>query len=260
MSLHTEIGVPFRVNLAALPDAPRLARRFLAKLLDLWGIEGETRHDALLLVSELATNATLATSSSRRYGAPKPDEPAPAIIIRTRVTEESLCVEVWDNNPAAPVVTQPDESSESGRGLVIVTEIADEWGWEPLVMPPRETPGKVVWFLLKLATPPHPQDASPEHAIVPDEVILSPCQLAKTAPTPHPRPAVPSTPPARAWPLPHRTRQPSAALIRSIVPPAPLGARTWSTDLDTLTRVRAALRHLPPRKPQPTGGHKCVNA
>jgi anti-sigma regulatory factor (Ser/Thr protein kinase) len=260
MSLHTEMGLPFRVNLAALPDAPRLARRFLAKLLGLWGIEGEAADNALLLVSELATNATLATGRGRGYGSPNPNEPPPAIIVRTRVTSESLCVEVWDNNPAPPVVKQVDETSEAGRGLLIVTKIADAWGWEPLVMPPRETPGKVVWFLLKLATPPHPQDASPDQVIIPGEVIVSPRQIAEPAPVPQPRPALPSAPPVRPSPLPHRVRQPSPALNCRAVPPVPGNGRKWSTDLDTLAQVRAALRNLPPRSPQPTREHRCVTA
>src|SRR6266700_1925158 len=260
MSLHTEIGLPFRVNLAALPETPSLARRFLTKLLGLWGIEGETADNALLLVSELTTNATLATTRGRGYGPPSANEPAPTIIVRTRVTSDSLCVEVWDNNPNPPIVTQADETSENGRGLLIVTEIADEWGWEPLVMPPRETPGKVVWILLKLATPPQPQDASPEQLIIPDEVIVSPRQIAKPARVPQPRPALPSTPPVRPSPLPHRVKQPSPALNRCAVPPVPGNGRKWSTDLDTLAQVRAALRNLPPRSPQPTREHRCVTA
>jgi anti-sigma regulatory factor (Ser/Thr protein kinase) len=260
MSLHAEIGLPFRVNLAALPDAPGLARRFLAKLLGLWGIVGETADNALLLVSELATNATFATARGRGYGAPRPDEPAPIVIVRTRVTSDSLCVEVWDNNPNPPVVKHVDENSETGRGLLLVTEIADEWGWQPMVMPPRETPGKVVWFLLKLATPPQPQDASPEQVIVPDEVIVSPRQISKPALVPQPRPALPSTPPVRPSPLPHRVKQPSPALARRAVPPPPGNGRKWSTGPDTLAQLHAALLRLPPCSPQPTRDQQCANA
>ncbi len=70
MSLHTEIGLPFRVNLAALPETPSLARRFLTKLLGLWGIEGETAPPWPLPVAE--ATARLAPTSQHPRSSSEP--------------------------------------------------------------------------------------------------------------------------------------------------------------------------------------------
>ncbi|WP_370147447.1 SpoIIE family protein phosphatase [Streptacidiphilus sp. EB129] len=82
-----------------------------------------------LLVSELATNAL-------RHG--RGD-------IRLRLLRDTTLVcEVWDNGYAQPRQRRARDTDEGGRGLQLVSLLADRWG-------SRRTPtGKTVWFELGL--------------------------------------------------------------------------------------------------------------
>ncbi|WP_370078062.1 SpoIIE family protein phosphatase [Streptacidiphilus sp. MAP12-16] len=82
-----------------------------------------------LLVSELATNAL-------RHG--RGD-------IRLRLLRDTVLVcEVWDNGYAQPRQRRARDTDEGGRGLQLVSLLADRWG-------SRRTPtGKTVWFELGL--------------------------------------------------------------------------------------------------------------
>ena len=82
-----------------------------------------------LLVSELATNAL-------RHG--RGD-------IRLRLLRDrTLVCEVWDNGYAQPRRRRARDTDEGGRGLQLVSLLADRWG-------SRRTPrGKTVWFELNL--------------------------------------------------------------------------------------------------------------
>jgi anti-sigma regulatory factor (Ser/Thr protein kinase) len=176
----TPEGNGFRVNLAALPSGPRLARRFLTLLLEQWGIEGDAADHALLLVSELVTNAALATGRVDGPDEPGPDETVCTIIVRVSVTDLGLRVEVWDNCPDTPVIADFDELSESGRGLFLVATLAEEWGCFPEVVAPGCTAGKTVWFRLKASAPPVLDEA--------DAATASMAENRRTsrAPPPHP--------------------------------------------------------------------------
>ncbi|GAA1254924.1 SpoIIE family protein phosphatase [Kitasatospora nipponensis] len=82
-----------------------------------------------LLVSELVTNAL-------RHG--RGD-------IRLRLLKDSTVVcEVWDDGYAQPRQRRAQETDEGGRGLQLVSLLAERWG-------SRRTPhGKIVWFELGL--------------------------------------------------------------------------------------------------------------
>jgi anti-sigma regulatory factor (Ser/Thr protein kinase) len=82
------------------------------------------------LVSELATNAIVHAMST----------------IRLRIgVGEDIRVEVRDASDNAPVIGDFGPESESGRGMAIVTTLADSWDWQP------RPSGKVVWFALARA-------------------------------------------------------------------------------------------------------------
>ncbi|MCD0485804.1 SpoIIE family protein phosphatase [Streptacidiphilus sp. ASG 303] len=85
-----------------------------------------------LLVSELATNAL-------RHG--RGD-------IRLRLLRDTTVVcEVWDNGYAQPRQRRAHVTDEGGRGLQLVSLLAERWG-------SRRTPkGKIVWFELGLPAP-----------------------------------------------------------------------------------------------------------
>ena len=57
-------------------------------------------------------------------------------------------VEVTDAGDGQPSVKWPDPLQPKGRGLQIVSSLADEWGVQPSV---DGGPGKTVWFTLELA-------------------------------------------------------------------------------------------------------------
>ena len=114
----------------AVPESVGAARRFTRAALGRHGIDPEIIDTATLLVSELATNAVVHATSTIR--------------LRIGVGDE-IRVEVRDASADAPVIGDVGPDRESGRGLAIVTTLADSWDWSP-----RST-GKVVWFELARA-------------------------------------------------------------------------------------------------------------
>ena len=90
---------------------------------------GELIPSAELLVSELVTNAV-------RY--------AQGQIGLRLVLEGGLVIEVLDDSAALPRLRHPDDDDERGRGLQVVSQIAQRWGAR------RAVSGKVVWCELAL--------------------------------------------------------------------------------------------------------------
>ncbi|MGH3328821.1 MAG: ATP-binding protein [Streptomycetales bacterium] len=89
------------------------ARRWLAELL-----EGLPAADAILVLSELASN-TLRHTASRERGF------AVAVEVRLRTVR----LEVTDHGgPAAPALVEADIDDETGRGLHIVEALTTRWG------------------------------------------------------------------------------------------------------------------------------------
>jgi anti-sigma regulatory factor (Ser/Thr protein kinase) len=100
------------------------------RLLDfLYDVPEEVRYVAALLVSELTTNVI------RHAHTP--------FSLRADSTPSGVRVEVADDSPSPPVVLHPESSEPTGRGMLLVSELADNWGTE-------RTPGdgKTVWFEL----------------------------------------------------------------------------------------------------------------
>ncbi|MFF7145729.1 ATP-binding protein [Streptomyces sp. SID2888] len=84
---------------------------------------------AQLLISELVTNAL-------RYGT------GPEIDFRLILTTGVLVILVDDGSPDPPQVRQPGPDDESGRGMVLVSTIATDWGIRPN--------GSATWCLLAI--------------------------------------------------------------------------------------------------------------
>ncbi len=112
---------------AQLTSAGR-ARLLIRKPLRRWGLE-ELIPVTELLVSELVTNAV-------RYAHGK-------IALRL-ILEGGLFCEVVDDSAALPRLRHPDDQDERGRGLQVVSQLAQRWGAR------RASSGKVVWFELPL--------------------------------------------------------------------------------------------------------------
>jgi serine phosphatase RsbU (regulator of sigma subunit)/anti-sigma regulatory factor (Ser/Thr protein kinase) len=104
------------------------ARSLIRRPLRRWGLL-ELLPTAELLVSELVTNAV-------RYAQGK-------IGLRL-ILEGALVCEVLDESAALPRLRHPDDSDERGRGLQVVSQLAQRWGAR------RAASGKVVWCELPL--------------------------------------------------------------------------------------------------------------
>jgi anti-sigma regulatory factor (Ser/Thr protein kinase) len=105
-----------RVELAGGISAPRRART-LAR--DLLGprLGDRRRHDMLVVVTELVTNAV------RHAGA----GPAEIVVLHLAADEDAIRVEVYDDGPGfEPVERRP--GPEGGFGLVLLRTLADRWG------------------------------------------------------------------------------------------------------------------------------------
>src|SRR5215831_17938409 len=104
------------------------ARSVIRRPLKRWGL-ADLVPTAELLVSELITNAV-------RYAQGK-------IGLRL-VLEKALVCEVLDDSAALPRLRHPDDHDERGRGLQVVSQVAQRWGAR------RAASGKVVWCELPL--------------------------------------------------------------------------------------------------------------
>jgi anti-sigma regulatory factor (Ser/Thr protein kinase) len=105
----------------------RAARQHVSRTLE-DGVPSGVVDDAVLLVSELATNAVV--HARTRF----------TVIVG--VGSECVRIEVHDGSPSRPVARNPEPLAPNGRGLQIVGNTADRWGTDALLS------GKSVWFEL----------------------------------------------------------------------------------------------------------------
>jgi anti-sigma regulatory factor (Ser/Thr protein kinase) len=113
-----------------------------------WGL-ATLEADTALVVSELVTNAAMAaTDSEARLGNARSASGVPLVRLRLLSDAARVVIEVWDTNPLSPVVTQADPDDESGRGLMLVDALCDQWGWAT----PDGWCGKVIWAEISAAT------------------------------------------------------------------------------------------------------------
>lgn len=126
------------------------ARRFVRSTLDQWGV-GEVTDLAVLAVSELVTNAVVHAGTTVRVG--------------LAIVDGSLRLEVQDSHTerAVPLLQpQPSAEAEGGRGLLITSALAPNWGVE-------YTPtAKTVWLAFTLGS--HPDPAENGNGEAPDAV------------------------------------------------------------------------------------------
>ncbi|MFI1293934.1 ATP-binding protein [Streptomyces sp. NPDC020792] len=155
----------FAMSFTSTPRGARLARLFVSHCLDSWGhpYDSDVNETLTLITAELCANAI-------RHGR------IPGRDFHVRLTAEADCgrlrLEVSDTRAdRRPVVTAPtDPDAESGRGLLLVTALADDWG----VTDRHGGPGKTVWAVMGSASgsrpgalrqapaaPPHPSAHEP---------------------------------------------------------------------------------------------------
>jgi hypothetical protein len=110
------------------PQAARHVRELVSTALAGWGLDEHI--DAMeLLATELVTNAIRYTTRP--------------ITLRLLRTETLLC-EVSDDDHHLPVLCEPGDNDERGRGIYLVSRLSHRWGAS------HTTTGKAVWFELQL--------------------------------------------------------------------------------------------------------------
>ncbi|MHC0430886.1 ATP-binding protein [Streptomyces sp. O3] len=115
-------------RLARCDLSARDAREFVAETLTQWDCR-ERLDDVRLCTSELVTNALRHGESDNHL-----------ILVRLALHGAELLVEVHDGGEGTPRQREVQDTSDDGRGLFLVSAIADDWG-----VAVRERPGKHVW-------------------------------------------------------------------------------------------------------------------
>jgi hypothetical protein len=117
-----------RLQLPNTLTSPRISREFVREKCTFWGL-GTYADDAVLLVSELVTNAVVHTTA--------------APLIRLEARRDLLSIAVYDTMPGE--VSMLDPGGGAGlHGLLLVAQISTAWGCSP-----TSTGGKVVWATLR---------------------------------------------------------------------------------------------------------------
>jgi len=144
-----------RVLARQFPPAPGSvggARRWTRRTFERWELDQAAAGDAVLLTSELVTNAVLhargpvavrlaVADGMLEIGVGDQDRRAPRR--RTPSVPVARAQPAADAAPWARPWLLPEElASEGGRGLLLVEELASEWGVVSM------TAGKQVWFRL----------------------------------------------------------------------------------------------------------------
>ncbi|MFJ7209738.1 ATP-binding protein [Streptomyces sp. NPDC098789] len=94
-------------------DSVRAARNFIGDSLGGWGV-ADRRDDMRLCVSELAANVvTHGVPEGRRFA------------VRVEWVRDLVRIEVRDSGPGVPVVRCASPDALSGRGLWLVSQLAD---------------------------------------------------------------------------------------------------------------------------------------
>lgn len=118
----------FAVRLPAEPASARVSRRLLVEQCAAWPLPDDLVDTAVLLTSELVTNAVLHGRS--------------AVSLEILVSERCVRVQVGDDNSRHPQPRPAEHGALDGRGLHIVGLLADRWGVADAPV------GKTVWFEL----------------------------------------------------------------------------------------------------------------
>ena len=162
-----------RARLSTGPAAAAEARRRVRAAIASWQIPVD-QDAALLLTSELVTNAV-------RH------EPGQAVMLVISCSRGRLRVDVHDTARTLPAVADVPADAESGRGLLLVETLSDEWGFY------RTPAGKAVYFTLVFGA-----DQAPAAGGRGQQRVHARGRWTETPPSAHrPRRAAPAVPAAR---------------------------------------------------------------
>ena len=128
-----------RVRLATGPAAPAEARRRVRDAIRSWRVPVDL-DAALLLTSELVTNAI--RHEAGQGAGQDAGQGAQAVMLAIASSRGRLRVDVHDTSRFLPAVAEVPADAETGRGLLLVETLSDEWGFY------RTAAGKAVYFTL----------------------------------------------------------------------------------------------------------------
>jgi anti-sigma regulatory factor (Ser/Thr protein kinase) len=129
-----------QLDIGADPAEVGRARRWARKRLAGHGITADEQlaETVVLLISELVTNAVVHAGGPAVLRLLLPE--------RARPGGGALRVEVSDASARAPHPRHADDEDTNGRGLELISGLADRWGWH------REGVGKRIWCELDWAS------------------------------------------------------------------------------------------------------------
>lgn len=129
------------LELGALPSAVPCARLHVKHVLWEWEMESFT--DSIeLVVSELTTNAVAASArlTGSRYDG-RWRAGVPPVRLWLGSDKQRVLVQVWDGDERMPEAQGVDLLAESGRGLLLVESMSEQWD----AFVPKGSSGKCVW-------------------------------------------------------------------------------------------------------------------
>ncbi|MFI8928839.1 ATP-binding protein [Streptomyces sp. NPDC053474] len=124
---------PTQQFFTARPESVRAARDFTTRTLTARELDVRTE-DIRLCVSELASNAVTHGTT-----------PGHGFLVRIVIDDDVVRLEVHDSRSKHPVPGEPADTDVTGRGLLIVAALSDDWG-----VTTREPLGKIVWSCFKV--------------------------------------------------------------------------------------------------------------
>jgi anti-sigma regulatory factor (Ser/Thr protein kinase) len=133
-----------RFDLASSPSAVRWGRKHTAEVLAKWGVAEAVADDALLIVSELLSNAVQHADRPFNAADGRPDVVACSLLLW--LTQQGLTVSVYDADRRPPIPRSASTDAERGRGLHLVDALSEAWGYTH----PSPASGKLVWARLRL--------------------------------------------------------------------------------------------------------------
>ncbi|MFS0696988.1 ATP-binding protein [Streptomyces nitrosporeus] len=122
----------YRFALPARPGSVADARQLTRARLREWRLDADTYDSAVLIVSELVTNAVVHTASAQ-------------VVCELERSEGALRISVRDqgHQPGGPRIS-PSADDEHGRGLLLVDSLSAAWGSHDA----GDASGRVVWARL----------------------------------------------------------------------------------------------------------------
>jgi anti-sigma regulatory factor (Ser/Thr protein kinase) len=116
--------------LTAEPRSVGRGRKFVRNSLTKWKVSDEAIDDAVVVTSELVTNAL-------------DHAPGQRLVLKVVKVSGFIAVSVWDPSDKEPEERQAGEDDENGRGIPVIRHLAKDWGWN---LDPHG--GKIVWAVI----------------------------------------------------------------------------------------------------------------